>query len=145
MDLKQDSDSSISETQYPRRFRKLVIGLRVLTLVVTIAGIVVAAVAAPRSPIAIGILGPAFLCSVVRPLPKIRPSFSFVIDFFIALGSLVSVIWLGIYQPWWNLKDPALGNYLGPLATEILLKVAFGFGCTSTFIEIMLCVAWLLE
>ncbi|KAM0413697.1 hypothetical protein ACHAPD_006935 [Fusarium lateritium] len=58
MDPKGDSNSSISETKYPRRFRKLVIGLRVFALAVTIAGIVVAAIAAQRSPIAIGILGP---------------------------------------------------------------------------------------
>ncbi|KAL6915427.1 hypothetical protein FSST1_006922 [Fusarium sambucinum] len=151
-----DSTSSFSEIKYPRRFRKLVIALRVFTLAVTIAGIIVAAIAAQRSPIAIGILGPVFittlswsliefLCSVVRLLPTIRPSFSFTIDFIIALGSLVSIIWLGVYQPWWSLEDTTLGSNLGPLAAEILLKVTLGLGCTSAFIEIMLCTVWLLE
>ncbi|KAH6994683.1 hypothetical protein EDB82DRAFT_502282 [Fusarium venenatum] len=156
MDPKGDSTSSISETKYPRRFRKLVIGLRVFALAVTIAGIVVAAIAAQRSPIAIGILGPVFVttlswslvefhCSVVRQLPTIRPSFGFVIDCIIALGSLVSIIWLGVYQPWWSLEDAALGSNLGPLAAETLLKVALGLGCVSAFIEIVLCITWLLE
>ncbi|EYB23243.1 hypothetical protein FG05_30562 [Fusarium graminearum] len=58
MDPQRDSASSFSETKYQRRFRKLVIGLRVFAMAVTIAGIVVAAIAAQRSPIAIGILGP---------------------------------------------------------------------------------------
>ncbi|KAG8362488.1 hypothetical protein FVEN_g116 [Fusarium venenatum] len=156
MDPKGDSNSSISETKYPRRFRKLVIGLRVFALAVTIAGIVVAAIAAQRSPIAIGILGPVFVttlswsliefhCSVVRQLPTIRPSFGFVLDCIIALGSLVSIIWLGVYQPWWSLEDAALGSNLGPLAAEILLKVALGLSCVSAFIEIVLCIAWLLD
>ncbi|KAF5227204.1 hypothetical protein FAUST_11928 [Fusarium austroamericanum] len=156
MDPQRDSASSFSETKYQWRFRKLVIGLRVFAMAVTIAGIVVAAIAAQRSPIAIGILGPVFvttlcwslvefLCSVVRLLPTIRPSFSFTVDFIIALGSLVSIIWLGVYQHWWNLEDATLGSNLGPLAAEILLKITLGLGCISAFIEIMLCTIWLFE
>ncbi|CEI63354.1 unnamed protein product [Fusarium venenatum] len=156
MDPKGDSNSSISETKYPRRFRKLVIGLRVFALAVTIAGIVVAAIAAQRSPIAIGILGPVFVttlswsliefhCSVVRQLPTIRPSFGFVLDCIIALGSLVSIIWLGVYQPWWSLEDAALGSNLGPLAAEILLKVALGLSCVSAQVGVCTTVTVLLS
>lgn len=59
MAFEKDSDSIISQPQTPRRFRNLVLGLRVLALSVTTAGIVVSAIPTPRSPIAIGILGPA--------------------------------------------------------------------------------------
>ncbi|KAF5681259.1 hypothetical protein FHETE_48 [Fusarium heterosporum] len=157
MDCEKDSDCD-SKTSQPqqRPFRKLVLGLRVLALLVTIVGIVVAAIPARRSSIAIGILGPAFvttfcwsllelLCSLIRRFHAIRPSFSFAIDGFIALGSLVTLIWFGVYQAWWELDDPSLPNYISAATTEILFKVALGFACVSTATELALCIAWLLE
>ncbi|KAH6968040.1 hypothetical protein DER45DRAFT_531697 [Fusarium avenaceum] len=88
MDFEKDSDSIISQPESPRRFRNLVLGLRVLALAVTTAGIVVSAVATPRSPIAIGILGPA-----------ISPNYSPIVQFRHRLlhrpwiGGLPCVVW----------------------------------------------------
>ncbi|KAH7261690.1 hypothetical protein BKA59DRAFT_447940 [Fusarium tricinctum] len=88
MDFEKDSDSIISQPQSPRRFKDLVLGLRVLALSVTTAGIVVAAIPTPRSPIAIGILGPAM-----------SPNYSPIVQFHHRLlhrpwiGGLPCVVW----------------------------------------------------
>jgi hypothetical protein len=68
MDHGTESKCNIPQAEKPRRFGHLVLGLRVLVISVAIAGIVVTAIPAPRTFIAIGILGPA-----VRSRPD--PSF----------------------------------------------------------------------
>jgi hypothetical protein len=120
MDFEKDSDSIISQPQSPRRFKNLVLGLRVLALSVTAAGIVVAAIPTPRSPIAIGILGPAvshvmhdyFLtnklvyCNVFLVIPRVSvlcdqmpPNYSPIVQFHHRLlhrpwiGGLPCVVW----------------------------------------------------
>lgn len=57
MDAKKDNRPS--QAQKAQRPTKLVLGLRALVLGVTIAGIVVSSIPAPKNFIAIGILGPA--------------------------------------------------------------------------------------
>ncbi|EXL47832.1 hypothetical protein FOCG_10347 [Fusarium oxysporum f. sp. radicis-lycopersici 26381] len=95
MDAKKDSRPS--QAQKAQRPTKLVLGLRALVLGVTIAGIVVSSIPAPKNFIAIGILGPAFvttfcwsLIELVYPLVRIFPpayiSFRIFIDGFIVIG-----------------------------------------------------------
>lgn len=59
MDLEDDPKTTILQPQKPPRFRNLGLALRVLALLISISGIVVAAIPASRNAVAIGILGPA--------------------------------------------------------------------------------------
>ncbi|KAH8168250.1 hypothetical protein LIA77_11979 [Sarocladium implicatum] len=118
------------------------LGLRIAVLLIAVSGITVAATPARKSPIAIGILGPAFVvtccwalivafCSVSGTLPAIRPSFTAVIDSIIAIGSVISLVFFGLYWHWW-LEDSASGNNSENSSTKTLFQVALGLACTST-------------
>ncbi|EXM21681.1 hypothetical protein V3481_018281 [Fusarium oxysporum f. sp. vasinfectum] len=153
MDLEDDPKTAISQPQKPPRFRNLGLALRVLALLVSISGIVVAAIPASRNAIAIGILGPAFItalcwalielvCSVTKTLPTIRPSFSLVIHCFIALGSIACLACFGWFQDWWP-GGSALDNDTEP--SEPLFLAALTLACVSTVVEISLCIIGLIE
>ncbi|KAF4344070.1 hypothetical protein FBEOM_1942 [Fusarium beomiforme] len=155
MDPQTEAKYNIPQARKPRRYRNLVLGLRALVISIAIAGIVVAAIPAPKSFIAIGILGPAFvttfICSsidflftIFKPLPTIRPDFAVIIDCFIAIGSIVCIICFGLFREWWA-GSSGLGEYLGPLATQALFKVALGLACATTTLQIIFCLIWLVE
>ncbi|KAL2202187.1 hypothetical protein CC79DRAFT_172206 [Sarocladium strictum] len=140
MDAKKDDITP--PPQRRRQPRNLVIGLRVLTALVTISGIVVASIPAPRNFIAIGILGPAFvttfcwsvvdlLATVVNFLPAARPTFSLVIDCIIAIGSIICLLCFGLFRDWWP-GGSALNHSEGSLSRDVLFQVALGLGCAST-------------
>ncbi|EGU74088.1 hypothetical protein FOXB_15367 [Fusarium oxysporum f. sp. conglutinans Fo5176] len=140
MDAKKDSRPS--QAQKAQRPTKLVLGLRALVLGVTIAGIVVSSIPAPKNFIAIGILGPAFvttfcwsLIELVYPLVRIFPpayiSFRIFIDSFIVIGSVICLICFGLFRDWWP-GGSALSSSEAPLAREILFQAALGLACAST-------------
>ncbi|EXA32519.1 hypothetical protein FOVG_16208 [Fusarium oxysporum f. sp. pisi HDV247] len=140
MDAKKDSRPS--QAQKAQRPTKLVLGLRALVLGVTIAGIVVSSIPAPKNFIAIGILGPAFvttfcwsLVELVYPLVRIFPpayiSFRIFIDSFIVIGSVICLICFGLFRDWWP-GGSALSSSEAPLAREILFQAALGLACAST-------------
>ncbi|EMT73668.1 hypothetical protein FOC4_g10002159 [Fusarium odoratissimum] len=140
MDAKKDSRPS--QAQKAQRPTKLVLGLRALVLGVTIAGIVVSSIPAPKNFIAIGILGPAFvttfcwsLIELVYPLVRIFPpayiSFRIFIDGFIVIGSVICLICFGLFRDWWP-GGSALSSSEAPLAREILFQAALGLACAST-------------
>ncbi|KAF4494991.1 hypothetical protein FAGAP_8817 [Fusarium agapanthi] len=130
MDLEEDPKAIILQPQKPPRFRNLWLALRVLALSVAIAGIVVSAVPASRTAVAIGILGPA-------TLPTIRPSFSLVIHCFITLGSIACLACFGWFRDWWP-GGNALDDDTEP--SEPLFLAALVLACVSTAIEISLCI-----
>ncbi|EWZ34135.1 hypothetical protein IWW34DRAFT_831375 [Fusarium oxysporum f. sp. albedinis] len=153
MDAKKDSRPS--QAQKAQRPTKLVLGLRALVLGVTIAGIVVSSIPAPKNFIAIGILGPAFvttfcwsLIELVYPLVRIFPpayiSFRIFIDGFIVIGSVICLICFGLFRDWWP-GGSALSSSEAPLAREILFQAALGLACASTVLEIILCITQLIE
>ncbi|KAF5556104.1 hypothetical protein FNAPI_5895 [Fusarium napiforme] len=153
MDAKQYSRPS--QGQKPQRPTKLVLALRALVLGVTIAGIVVSSIPAPKNFIAIGILGPAFVTTfcwsaieILYPLVRIFPpayvSFRILIDCFIVVGSTICLICFGLFRDWWP-GGSALGSEDAPLAREILFQAALGLACASTVLEIVICITQLLE
>ncbi|KAF5681502.1 hypothetical protein FCIRC_5472 [Fusarium circinatum] len=122
MDLEEDPKVIVLQSQKPARFRNLGLALRVLALSVAIAGIVVSAIPASRTAVAIGILGPA-------TLPTIRPSFSLVIHCFITLGSIACLACFGWFRDWWP-GGNALDDDTEP--SEPLFLAALVLACVST-------------
>ncbi|KAF5691265.1 hypothetical protein FDENT_3499 [Fusarium denticulatum] len=153
MDAKQYSRPS--QTKKPQRPTKLVLALRALVLGVTIAGIVVSSIPAPKNFIAIGILGPAFVTTfcwsaieILYPLIRIFPpayvSFRILIDCFIVIGSIICLLCFGLFRDWWP-GGSALSSEDAPLARETLFQAALGLACASTVLEIVICITQLLE
>ncbi|KAF5708795.1 hypothetical protein FMUND_10421 [Fusarium mundagurra] len=153
MDAKQYSRPA--QAQKPQRPTKLVLALRALVLGVTIAGIVVSSIPAPKNFIAIGILGPAFVTTfcwsaieILYPLVRIFPpayvSFRILIDCVIVIGSVICLICFGLFRDWWP-GGSALSSENAPLAREILFQAALGLACASTVLEIVVCITQFLE
>ncbi|EWG45872.1 hypothetical protein FVEG_06517 [Fusarium verticillioides 7600] len=140
MEAKQYSRPS--QKQKPQRPTNLVLALRALVLGVTIAGIVVSSIPAPKNFIAIGILGPAFVTTfcwsaieILYPLVRIFPpayvSFRILVDCVIVIGSIICLICFGLFRDWWP-GGSALSSEDAPLARETLFQAALGLACAST-------------
>ncbi|KID84305.1 hypothetical protein MGU_08507 [Metarhizium guizhouense ARSEF 977] len=140
-------------------FRNMDLMLRVLSVMLCIAILVVGGVATSRSGvILIGILGPPAATSILWSLVQFgfslskyeylnfRSHFRMAIGIVITIGWVVAVICLGLFRSWWAdggstftyASDPDEERAAGDVVVR-LTAAGLGLGCAATLTQIAIC------